>query len=136
MEDQSYLLSYILDAFSVSSKANETLIADKLSICSDDRNGENSHESLCDEEKFELLHICDKLRNSSLSKVYILPRATFDKTTSESESEANDWTCKKLLGGGFMLRGFVPLHAENEERSIFKFDANTGKILQIDYNIF
>ena len=132
MENQSYILSSILDAFSVPSKANETLIADKLSVCSDDTNGEDSHEILCDEEKFELLHICDKLRSSSLSKVYILPRATFDQTSSESESEANYWTCKKLLGGGFMLRGFEPIHAENEETSIFKFDDNKGKILQIN----
>ena len=131
MEDQSYVLSYILDAFSVSSKANETLIADKLSIGAVDRNGENSHESSCAEEKFEFLRVCDKLRSSSLSKVYILPRATFDKTNSESESEANDWICKKLLGGGFMLRGFEPIHAENEERSIFRFDVNTGEFYKL-----
>ena len=136
MEDQSYVLSYILDAFSVSSKANETLIADKLSIGAVDRNGENSHEVSCAEEKFEFLRICDKLRNSSSSKVYILPRATFDTTTSESESETHDWTCKKLLGGGFMFRSFEPIYAENEERSVFRFDADTGKVLQINYNIF
>ena len=63
------------------------MIADKLSICSDDGNGENSHVSSCDEEIFEFLHICDKLRNSTLSKVCILPRANFDKTNSESESK-------------------------------------------------
>ena len=132
MEDQSYALSNILDAFSISSKVNKNSIADKVLIGSIDRKGEYSHESSCDEEKSEFLHNGERPRNSLLSKVYILPRATFDKTTSESESEANDWTCKKLLGGGFMLRGFVPLHAENEERSIFKFDSNTGKILQIN----
>ena len=83
-------------------------------------------------ENLNFLRVCDKLRKSSSSKVYILPRATFDKTNSESEFEANDWTCKKLLGGGFMLRGFEPIHAENEERSIFRFDVNSGKILKIN----
>lgn len=130
MEEQSCVLSNILDAFSVSSKANENLITDKL-IGSVDRNGENSHKSSWDDEKFEFLHNCDKLRNSSLSRLYIVPRANFDKTSSELESESNDWNCKKLLGGGFMLRGFEPIPAENEETSIFKFNDNTGKILQI-----
>ena len=136
MEDQSYVLRNILDAFSVSLKANENLIADQLVIGSLDRIGENSHESSCDEEKFESLQICDKLRDSSLSKVYIVPRATFDKANSESKSETHHWTCKKLLGGGFMFRSFEPIYAENEERSVFRFDADTGKVLQINYNIF
>ena len=55
-----------------------------------------------------------------------------NKVINISLTKENNWTCKKLLGGGYLFRGFEPMPNGIEcngiinKRVLFKFDGDEG----------
>ena len=78
--------------------------------------------------------IYDCIKNHfDFSRMYAF-RLTRPKLDS-SESSRNDWRCMKLLGGGFLLKGFDPIfnttdddRSKQEGSSLCNFNYTEGKV--------
>ena len=104
--------------------------------CDLDSNGSNQEPPK--EDMFHAINNLSVLYNCvenhlNLSRMYAfhLTRPTLDS----SEASRNEWRCMKLLGGGFLLKGFVPIFKSSDEdrskqeaSSLCKVNCNEGKV--------
>ena len=127
MEERLYVLRSTLNHLSLTTRADEDLIED---------GAKNTLENeSCYKENVDNFRRCDEAKQNGLttSSMFILRRPTYHKMCSESTSEDNKWTCKKLLGGGFSLRGFEPVSKQDdcngnvENSKCFDFACDEGK---------
>ena len=135
MEERLYILRNALNDFSLTTRVDEDLIRDDV---------KNTFENeSCNKEYVDNFRRCDEAKQNGLStsSMFILKRPTFHKMCSESTLEDNKWTCKKLLGGGFCLRGFEPIFKETvcdgnvENPKCFDFECDEGNEAKISTRI-
>ena len=137
MEQLLCELNIDLDSLSTTAKKCDYLkdnwVESSTGVCK----SESNQDDFSDEEKITSLYNNNEIKqlDASAFNRFILNTPIFNTMGGESVSEEDNWTCKKLLGGGYLFRGFKQICDGSEvngtikKRTLSNFQCVEGKYL-------
>ena len=130
-------LNITLDCLSITPKKCEDLKDNWVESSTGVSKSESNQNDLSDKEKIRSFSNNNEIKqlDESLFHKFILNTPSFNTMGSESVSEEINWTCKKLLGGGYLFRGFEQIsdgskaNGTKKKRTLSNFQCAEGKYL-------